>query len=274
MALPTTPVTLSVQQIQDLSQHFSFFRHDANNSVGLISAAAELMRYNPAAAKKWSITLIEQPPRLAGKTREFIGEAERVLAIRASGDASWYREMWMRSNAPPAAPPGPVQLNPGTVEAMHQELLNLHKELTQLAFTVSGADALAGYATAGTREATGAGADQLGKVMRKFSDFASLFEKNFDVKSAPHRLLTGVPSNAVTLSPEKVALFQRQLLNLEKDIHEHLGHLLELSRIARTAPDQLQARAADLAPSASKIAAVIQRFGTDFDETFGLQRGG
>jgi len=273
MASPTQPITLSVQQIQDLSQHFSFFRHDANNSVGLISAAAELMRYSPNAAKKWSTTLIEQPPRIAGKTREFIGEVERVIGIRASGEASWYRDMWSRSNAPPAQPESAVQLAPAEVEVLHQELLHLHKELAQLAFTVAGADAIAFYRADSVREGTQAAADQLGKVTRKFDQLAALFEKSYGVKSAPHRLLTGVPVNSVTLSPGELSLFHRRLTNLEKDVHEHLVPLLELSRIARASPEQLQSRAAELSPNAPKIAALVQKFGADFDQTLGLQRG-
>ena len=273
MALPEQPVTLSVQQIQDLSQHFSSFRHDVNNSVGLISAATELMRYSPGAAKKWSVTLIEQPPRIAGKTREFIGEMERALAIRANDLPSWYRDLWSRSNAPSAAPEAAVQLAPAEVEALHQELLQMHKELTQLAFTVSGADAFASLGAPLLAEGTSAATDQLSKVTRKFDQFATLFEKSLRTKSAPHRLLTGVPAGPVTLSPDQVGLLHRRLTNLERDTHEHLGSLLELSRMARTAPDQLQARAADLAPHAPKIAALVAAFGTDFDKTFGLQRG-
>jgi hypothetical protein len=273
MALPGQPVTLSVQQIQDLSQHFSAFRHDVNNSVGLISAAAELMRYSPDAAKKWSVTLIEQPPRIAGKTREFLGEAERVLGIRGSTQASWYRDLWSRFNAPAAAPDGAIQLSPAEVEALHQEMLNMHKELTHLGFMVSGADAIASYGSPSAREGASAAAEQLGKVTRKFDQFATLFEKNFRVSSVPHRLLTGVPLNSVTLSPDEIGLFHRRLNNLERDVNEHLAPLLDLSKFARAAPEQLQSRAAELAPHAPKIATLIQQFGTEFDKTLGLHRG-
>jgi hypothetical protein len=273
MALPGQPVTLSVQQIQDLSQHFSFFRHDVNNSVGLISAAAELMRYSPSAAKKWSVTLIEQPPRIAGKTREFILEAERMLGIRPEDQPSWYRDLWSRSNAPAAAPEAAVQLAPAEVEALHSELLQTHKELTQLGFMVSGAEAFAASGGPLAYEGTSAAAEQLSKVTRKFDQFATLFEKNLHTKSAPHRLLTGVPANPATLSPDQVGLFHRRLMNLERDAHELLGPLLELSKLARTTPDQLQTRAGELAPNAPKIAALVQAFGTEFDKAFGLHRG-
>ena len=273
MALPTESVTLSVPQIEELSQHFSFFRHDVNNSTGLIGAAAELMRYSPEAAKRWSTTLVEQPPRIAGKTREFIGEAERVLGIRNSNDAGWYRDMWSRSNAPSAEPAAGVRIDPDAIKAMHQELLNLHKEVTQLAFTVSGVEALVTQNSASVGVAATTAAEQLCKTSRKFDQLASLFEKTFGVVSVPHRLLTGVPSGPVTLSPEEVALFHRRLTNLERDVHEHLGPLLELSRLARATPDQLQARAAEFAPHAPEISAILQKFGGEFDRAFGLARG-
>jgi hypothetical protein len=273
MALPAQPVTLSVQQIQDLSQHFSFFRHDTNNSVGLISAASELMRYSPDAAKKWSTTLIEQPPRIAGKAREFIAETERVLGIRNNGEPSWYRDLWSRSNAPSADPKSAVQISAEGIKAMHHDLLQLHKELTQLAFTVSGANSLAHHGAALAREGTNAAAEQLSKVTRKFDQLAALFEKSFGIESVPHRLLTGVPLNAVTISPDEIGLFHRRLTNLERDIHEQLNPLLELSQFARTAPEQLQSRAAELAPHAPQISALVQKFGGEFDKTFGLQRG-
>jgi len=273
MALPTEPLTLSVQQIEDLSQHFSFFRHDVNNSTGLIGAAAELMRYSPDAAKRWSVTLVEQPPRIAGKTREFIGETERVLTIRNSDEPAWYRDMWSRSNAPPAEPAAAVQVAPDAVKALHQELLAVHKELSQLGFTVSGTDALTGQASASAAMSAAIAAEQLSKTTRKFDQFAALFEKTFGVVSMPHRLLTGVPSAPVKLSPEEIALFHRRLTNLEKDIHEHLGPLLELSRLARTAPNQLQTRAAEFAPHAPEISVIVQKFGVEFDKTFGIARG-
>lgn len=273
MELPTEPVTLSVQQIEELSQHFSFFRHDVNNSVGLIGAATELMRYSPDAAKRWSTTLIEQPPRIAGKTREFIGETERLLTIRSTEEPAWYRDMWSRSNAPPAEPASAVQVTPDVVKAMHHEMLNLHKELSQLGFTVSGTGALSAQGSDSVGQATAVALEQLAKTARKFDQLAALFEKTFGVASLPHRLLTGVPAGPVTLSPDEVSLFHRRLTNLERDVHEHLGPLLELSRLARMAPKELQTRSGEFAPHAPEISALIQKFGTEFDKALGLARG-
>jgi hypothetical protein len=274
MELPTQPVTLSIEQIQELSQHFSYFRHDVNNCVGLIGAAAELVRYSPASSKKWCATLIDQPPRIAGKTREFVREAEKLLSIRDAAEPAWYRDLWSRSNGTPSEPASAVSVPPAGVKALHAELLQLHKEVSLLAFTNSGAQALVPEHPGGAAEVMESGMEQLGKVTRKFDQFAALFEKTFGVTSVPHRLLTGLPTAAVTLSPDEVALFHRRLTNLQHDIYEHLGPLLELSRVARTAPEELAARAPELAPRGPKIADALMKFGNDFDKTFGLNRGG
>ena len=274
MALPTEPVKLGVEAIEELSQHFSAFRHDVNNSVGLIGAASELMRYSPDASKRWTATLIEQPPRIAGKTREFIAEVERCLNIRNGGEPSWYRDLWRRTNAPPAEPAAAIELAPETVKAMHLELLQFNKELTQMAFTAAGADVMAGREPNVAREGLMAVLEQIGKVTRKFDQFAAVFEKGLGITSAPHRLLSGAPSGPLTLSAEAIGLFHRRLTNLQNDIHEHLDLLLELSRLARTAPEQLQSRAPQLAQHAPNISADIQKFSSEFDRTFGIVRGG
>jgi hypothetical protein len=270
MSLPAQTVTLDVAQIEELSQHFSFFRHDVNNSVGMIGAAAELVRYSPSAAQRWGATVIEQPPRIAGKTREFVMEVRRILGLRKRDEPSWYRDLWRRSNAAPSDVPAPVSLEPESVKALYLELVQLHKEISLLAFAVSGMEAPPNR-DAMPEMAAGA-AEQTAKVARKFNQFADMLEQKLGVTSIQHRLLTGVPASPVTLSPEQIALLDRRLTNLEQDIQGHLEPLLELSRVARTTPDQLQARVPDLASYAPRISAEIQKFSSDFDVTFGIQR--
>src|ERR1043165_8018488 len=102
MALPTQPVHLGVAEVEELAQHLSSFRHDVNGCLSLVVAATELIRYTPDVVLRMRATLVEQPPRIAGKTQEFAQECERVLGIRPVDEASWYREMWKRNNAPPA----------------------------------------------------------------------------------------------------------------------------------------------------------------------------
>lgn len=272
MSLPTQPVTLDVAQIDELSQHFSFFRHDVNNSVGMIGAAAELVRYSPQAAQRWAATVVEQPPRISGKTREFIFEVRRIIGLRKADEPSWYRDLWPRSNAAPTEAAANVTCNADAVKALYLELIQLHKEISLLAFAVSGVESMADRDASWIPDMAAGATEQSGKVARKFNQFAELFEKRFGITSMPHRLLTGVPGKVITLVPDQIALLDRRLASLENDIQGHLTPLLELSRLARTTPAQLSTRSAELAPHAPKISAVIQKFGADFDDTFGIQR--
>lgn len=271
MSSPTQSVTLDAAQIEELSQHFSYFRHDVNNSIGMIGAAAELLRYSPDAARRWTGTIMEQPPRIAGKTREFTQETRRVVGLRPADEPSWYRALWPRSMAGSSESDGLVSLDAEAVKAIYLEFVQLQKEISLLAFSVSGMESgrpeHAPEMAAGTSE-------QSGKVARKFNQFADLLEKKLGVRSEPQRLLTGAPTASVTLSPDQVSLLDRRLTNLERDIHGHLESLLELSRLARTVPDQLPARAPKLASKAPLISAEIQKFSADFDATFGIRRSG
>jgi hypothetical protein len=81
MALPNTPVTLTVEQIDHLSRQLSTMRHDINNQLSLIVAAAELIRMNPEMVRRMSGTLIEQPPKISEGMSKFTAEFEKMLAI-------------------------------------------------------------------------------------------------------------------------------------------------------------------------------------------------
>ena len=52
MGLPTEPVTLSVEEINDINQKLSTMRHDVNNHLSLILAAVELVRHKPELLKR------------------------------------------------------------------------------------------------------------------------------------------------------------------------------------------------------------------------------
>lgn len=81
MALPNGPVTLSVDQIKELSDKLSSLRHDVNNHLSLIVAAAELIKFNQDMAVRMSATLAEQPPKISDELRKFSMEFEKVLGI-------------------------------------------------------------------------------------------------------------------------------------------------------------------------------------------------
>jgi hypothetical protein len=273
MALPTTPVTLDVAQVEELARHFSSFRHDVNGCLSLIVAATELIRYSPDVVKRMSATLVEQPPRIAGKTVEFVMECERALGIRPPNEQSWYRDLWKRHNAAPAEPVADVSLTADAAKELHTELLALGKELMQTSFIVSGASVIAGCNNAAADDVTITGAEQLNKLSKKFDHFATLFEQSLRLNPpAPRRLASGAPSGPVTLSPDRIALFHRKLTNLQRDMAEHLKPLLELSRLARTNPGEVQARASEFAQQPPKISSEVSRFSNEFDAALGIVR--
>jgi len=275
MVLPTAPVQLDVPQVEELARHFSAFRHDVNGCLSLVVAAAELIRYNPDVIKRMTATLVEQPPRIAGKTREFIGECERVLGVRDAAEPSWYRDMWKRHNAGPGDPSGPVTVSPEMAKQAHSELLQFGKELAQMAFIVSGANVLSNADPAGADDVTLTASEQLSKVTRKFDQLADTIEKALSISAtAPRRLASGAPSGPVILPPDHVALFHRHLTNLERDLTEHLKPLLELSRLARKSPREVQARAPEFAQQPPRITAELNQFAVEFDRTFAIVRGG
>lgn len=81
MALPTQPVSLSVEQIGALQRQLSNMRHDVNNHLSLIMAAVELVRHKPHMAERMLATLAEQPPKISESIRKFSADFEKALDI-------------------------------------------------------------------------------------------------------------------------------------------------------------------------------------------------
>jgi hypothetical protein len=81
MPLPSQPVTLNVEQLADLNSKLSTMRHDINNQLSLIIAAAELIRHKPQLAERMMATLVEQPPKIAAALLKFSTEFEQALGI-------------------------------------------------------------------------------------------------------------------------------------------------------------------------------------------------
>lgn len=275
MGLPTEPIWLDVPQVEELARHFSSFRHDVNGCLSLVVAATELIRYNPDVVKRMAATLVEQPPRIAGKTAEFAAECERILGVRPANEASWYRDSWKRNNAAPGEPTGPATVSVETAKNLHGELLQLGKEIMQFSFIVAGNRVLVEAEPGAAVDLGTTATDQLAKITKKFDQLADALEQAVGINPpAPRRLASGSPSGPVTLSPDQIALFHRRLVNLQRDMAEHLRPLLELSRLARTAPKEVQTRAGDFAQQPPKISAEVASFATVFDETFGIVRTG
>ena len=81
MALPTEPVTLSVEQVNELNQRLSMLRHDVNNNVSLIIASLELIRRRPESAERLWGNLEEQPRKVVESISQFSRELETLLHI-------------------------------------------------------------------------------------------------------------------------------------------------------------------------------------------------
>jgi len=81
MTLPSQPVTLTVEQLTELNRKLATMRHDINNQLSLIIAAAELIRHKPDTAERMMPTLVEQPPKIADALGRFSAEFERVFGI-------------------------------------------------------------------------------------------------------------------------------------------------------------------------------------------------
>jgi len=81
MALPTEPVTLSVQQLEELNRKLSTLRHYINGDLALVVAAAELIKLNPDILQRMLSTLLEQPPKIRDKVDRFSTELEKMVGI-------------------------------------------------------------------------------------------------------------------------------------------------------------------------------------------------
>ena len=86
MGLPTQPVTLSVEKIEELSKKLSTLRHNINNYLALIVASTELIKFkpDPDTAQRMAGTLMAQPPKITDEIAKFSGDLEKALGIDRS----------------------------------------------------------------------------------------------------------------------------------------------------------------------------------------------
>ena len=81
MGLPNNPVTLTVEQIEELNKKLSKMRHDVNNQLSMVVAAAELIRMKPASATQMVERLMDQPAKIEQTMREFSISFEAAVGI-------------------------------------------------------------------------------------------------------------------------------------------------------------------------------------------------
>jgi aspartokinase len=81
MGLPSEPVTLSIEQLDELNRKLSNLRHDINNHLSLIVAATELIRHKPQIAERMMTTLAEQPSKISACITKFSTDFEQAFGI-------------------------------------------------------------------------------------------------------------------------------------------------------------------------------------------------
>lgn len=81
MNLPNQPVTLSAEQVAELNKKLSTMRHDINNHLAIIIAAAELIQHKPDSAARMLASLSQQPMRISDALAKFSGEFEKTFGI-------------------------------------------------------------------------------------------------------------------------------------------------------------------------------------------------
>ena len=81
MPLPAQPVTLTPEQVAELNKKLSTMRHDINNNLSMVMAAAELAKLKPDMADKMLGRLIEQPAKITNQLKDFTAEFEKMLQI-------------------------------------------------------------------------------------------------------------------------------------------------------------------------------------------------
>ncbi len=82
MLLPNEPVTLTPEQIAELNSKLSKMRHDINNYLALIIAAAELIRFKPDSTERMLNTMAEQPQKITADIAKFSAEFEKTFGIK------------------------------------------------------------------------------------------------------------------------------------------------------------------------------------------------
>jgi hypothetical protein len=81
MGMPQNPVTLNAEEVAELNKKLSTMRHDINNNLAMIMAAAELIRLKPDMAPKMIDRLLEQPTKITDQIKQFSAEFEKAFGI-------------------------------------------------------------------------------------------------------------------------------------------------------------------------------------------------
>jgi hypothetical protein len=81
MKLPSEPVTLTPEQINSLNHTLSEVRHNINNYLSLMTAAAEIVSRKPEMGPRMLPNLVTQPQKVTDELRRFSTAFEQELHI-------------------------------------------------------------------------------------------------------------------------------------------------------------------------------------------------
>jgi hypothetical protein len=81
MGLPSQPVTLKVEQVEELNRKLAAMRHDINNHLSLMMAAVEMVKYKPDTLARMMDSLAQQPAKISAVMAKFSEEFEKSLGI-------------------------------------------------------------------------------------------------------------------------------------------------------------------------------------------------
>ena len=81
MGIPKEPVAFDPAQVEALNAKLADMRHNVNNYLSLIIAAAELVKHKPDAASRMIEAIAQQPPRVIEEIRKFSEEFEASFGI-------------------------------------------------------------------------------------------------------------------------------------------------------------------------------------------------
>lgn len=82
MEFPKEPVTLTPSELAQILEHHKTARHNVNNALSMIIAAAELVKLKPDAAERYSDKILEQPDRIIMELKSFGDELEKRLRVK------------------------------------------------------------------------------------------------------------------------------------------------------------------------------------------------
>jgi len=81
MASSKKAVRLSPRKVSEIERKLADLRHDVNNNLTLIVAAAEIIRHRPEQAEKFWESLMQKPMKVADRVTQFSNDLEKTLRI-------------------------------------------------------------------------------------------------------------------------------------------------------------------------------------------------